>query len=220
MQVDKTPHASGQNATTIPETPHKESNKDNIIRFPSDNDDSKNQTLKGIDSLKSQYGTDAVEQALEKAEQVKASGREIKSIVAYVTTILKNDKKLESNPLHRSMKAHKPQPREESEQIPTPSPSPLRKEGNTPAKSAEAVQWSAVLDQVAVHLDKPNYETWVRDSEIVSVDGGVWTVQAVSAMARDMCQHRLYKIIREMAGRVVGAEVELKFVVSGEAVSA
>ncbi|MEQ8673277.1 MAG: DnaA N-terminal domain-containing protein [Aggregatilineales bacterium] len=216
MQVDKTPHASGQNATTIPETPHKESNKDNIIRFPidSDNDDSKNASLKGIDSLKSQYGTDAVEQALAKAEQYGA-----KNPVGYARRVLENDKKLSGNPLFRSMGKSNPLPL---------TPSPLRNEGEsksvpdvTPpvAKSAEAVQWSAVLDQVAVHLDKPNYETWVRDCEIVSAEGGVWTVQAASAMARDMCQHRLYKIIREMAGRVVGAEVELRFVVSGEAVA-
>ncbi|MEQ9027544.1 MAG: DnaA N-terminal domain-containing protein [Aggregatilineales bacterium] len=216
MQVDKTPHASGQNATTIPETPHKESNKDNIIRFPidSDNDDSK--TLNGIDSLKSQYGTDAVEQALAKAEQYGA-----KNPVGYARRVLENDKKLSGNPLFRSMKR--------ATLTPPPNPLPTSGEGELTkhlpkvapvvVKSAEAVQWSAVLDQVAVHLDKPNYETWVRDCEIVSAEGGVWTVQAASAMARDMCQHRLYKIIREMAGRVVGAEVELRFVVSGEAVA-
>lgn len=180
-----------------------------------DNDDSKNKSLKGIDSLKSQYGTDAVEQALAKAEQYNA-----KNPVGYARSILQNDKKLSGNPLYRSMKNNPaPQPSVISEQIPTPNPSPLRREGNSPAKSPEQVTWAAVLDQVELHLNKSNYETWVRDCEVVRVDGRVWTVRAASKMARDMCQYRLHKIIKEMAGRVVGADVQLNFVVSGEAVA-
>ena len=230
MQVDKTPHASGQNATTIPETPHKESskeyNRDKVIDFPigsdkpysggvDDSDSDKKHPLKENDlkALITEYGRVAVDDAVARALEQQERKGNVRNIGAYVRVILRNEKKVgkvDANPLVRSMKALTPQP-----------PLPGKEKGREkPADvSAEAAAWKAAYGQLEVQLDRVNFNTWVRDCAFVGADDGVYVVRAANSYARDMLQHRLYRNVRRVLSDVLGAEVELKFVVSGEAVA-
>ena len=238
MQVDKTPHASGQNATTIPETPHKESskeyNRDKVIDFPigSDkpysggvggDDSDKEHPLKENDlkALIKEYGRVEVDDAVGRAMEQQARKSNVRNIGAYVRVILRNERmngKVDANPLVRSMNVNPP----EREEIPSPQPPPrfAKRGSEKPADvSVEAAAWMAAYGQLELILDSENFNTWLRDCEFVGADDGVYVVQAKNSYARDMLQHRLYRNVRRVLSDVLGAEVELKFVVSGEAVA-
>lgn len=223
-----------QNRTTIPETPQKNPSKEKLIKFPqtreedsfSDGVDSDKSISKkerddksgdGLSYCVNRWGQDVVDRAVIKAQKYGAM-----NVGGYVRRILENAEAkgeigVHSNPLVRSMAG-------------SPSPlNPLSHKGRgdlipedvTPEreKSTEEMAWDAAYGQLELQLDASNFSTWVRDVVYVGADGGVYVLKAKNTYARDMLQHRLYRNIRRVLSDVLGAEVELRFVVDGEAVA-
>ena len=71
-------------------------------------------------------------------------------------------------------------------------------------------QWAKVLDIVHIRMTQTTYDNWVKDTELVSIEGDVWMVLCPSEMVKDRLENRLATVMGQCAPK----EVQLKFVVN------
>jgi chromosomal replication initiator protein len=74
--------------------------------------------------------------------------------------------------------------------------------------------WTAVQDELRFQLAKPSYETWLRNTSLLSADGSIYRVGVPSKLAKDWLEDRFAGLIQETLQAVTGNEVEVDFVVS------
>jgi chromosomal replication initiator protein len=74
--------------------------------------------------------------------------------------------------------------------------------------------WAAVQDELRFQLAKPSYETWLKNTTLISADGHRFQVGVPSKLAKDWLEDRFSGLIRETLQAVTGTEVEIDFVVS------
>ncbi|MGH7881706.1 MAG: chromosomal replication initiator protein DnaA [Candidatus Dormibacteraceae bacterium] len=69
--------------------------------------------------------------------------------------------------------------------------------------------WSAVQDELRFQLAKPSYETWVKNTTLVSVDGTTFQIGVPSKLAKDWLEDRYIGLIQETLQAVTGSEVQV-----------
>jgi chromosomal replication initiator protein len=74
--------------------------------------------------------------------------------------------------------------------------------------------WAAVQDELRFQLARPSYETWLRNTVLLSADGSIFRVGVPSKLAKDWLEDRFAGLIQETLQAVTGSEVEVDFVVS------
>ncbi len=72
--------------------------------------------------------------------------------------------------------------------------------------------WAAALGELQLGLSKGNYETWFKDTQIVSEEDDVFMVGVPNAFAREWLENKYRTQIRETVGRLVGHTVDVRFV--------
>lgn len=80
-----------------------------------------------------------------------------------------------------------------------------------------AKQWTVAYSQLEIQLDRASFETWLRGTQLVAVNGNVWQFIAKTKYAADMLQHRLYREIRRVLSDVIGVDhnqIKLRFEVA------
>ena len=82
-----------------------------------------------------------------------------------------------------------------------------RKDRKTDAKHL----WKDVLSELALQLPQTAFETWVRDTSIISYIEGQFTIGAPHAWARDWLQNRLSEKIKVILGQLTGCSVQVFF---------
>jgi hypothetical protein len=80
---------------------------------------------------------------------------------------------------------------------------------------AEPDVWQTVLGQLQLQMTRATFENWIKDTWLVSCDGGQWVVAVKSEFAKDWLENRLAKTILQ-ASRQQGAR-EVKFIVKEQA---
>ncbi|MFO7532597.1 MAG: chromosomal replication initiator protein DnaA [Candidatus Limnocylindrales bacterium] len=73
--------------------------------------------------------------------------------------------------------------------------------------------WRAALGELQVSLSPANYETWLKDTALVDVDGDRFCVAAPNGFAKDWLENRYRSLIAQTLARVVGYSVNVEFVV-------
>jgi chromosomal replication initiator protein len=73
--------------------------------------------------------------------------------------------------------------------------------------------WRAALGELQVSLSPANYETWLRSTSLVEVDGNHFRIAAPNGFARDWLETRYRSLISQTLARVVGYSVQVEFVV-------
>jgi len=73
--------------------------------------------------------------------------------------------------------------------------------------------WRATLGELQVSLSPANYETWLKDTALVEVDGDRFRVAAPNGFAKDWLENRYRSLIAQTLARVVGYSVNVEFVV-------
>jgi len=73
--------------------------------------------------------------------------------------------------------------------------------------------WRAALGELQVSLSPANYETWLRSTSLVEVDGNRFRIAAPNGFARDWLETRYRSLISQTLARVVGYSVQVEFVV-------
>jgi chromosomal replication initiator protein len=77
--------------------------------------------------------------------------------------------------------------------------------------------WQSVLGQLQTEMPKASYDTWVRDTQVLSYDDGLLTIGVDNAYARDWLESRLASTVNRLLVGVMNRSVEVKFIVSSGA---
>ncbi len=80
--------------------------------------------------------------------------------------------------------------------------------------SAEAATWAQVLSDLALQMSTNSYNTWVRDTWLVQVDGDTWCIGVPNAYALDWLQSRLRNKCQRTLARLTGRTIALHFVLA------
>jgi chromosomal replication initiator protein len=74
--------------------------------------------------------------------------------------------------------------------------------------------WTAVQEELRFQLAKPSYETWLKNTSLLSADGSIFRIGVPSKLAKDWLEDRFAGLIQETLQAVTGSEVEVDFVVA------
>jgi chromosomal replication initiator protein len=75
--------------------------------------------------------------------------------------------------------------------------------------------WRAALGELQVSLSPANFETWLRDTHLVSVDDQLFRIAVPNGFAKDWLETRYRSLISQTLARVVGYSVQVEFAVAG-----
>jgi chromosomal replication initiator protein len=73
--------------------------------------------------------------------------------------------------------------------------------------------WQAALGELQLQLTKATFDTWVKNTHVVSCEDGTYLIGVHNAYAKDWLENRLLTTIKRTLTGIVGRTVEVKFVV-------
>jgi len=94
-----------------------------------------------------------------------------------------------------------------------PQTEPLTQPHTPPAINPLTVQWQEVKEQLQEQMTQATFDTWVRQTELVSITDNQWLIQCETSFAKDWLENRLNGTLTRTASSVAGQQVELKFIV-------
>ena len=71
--------------------------------------------------------------------------------------------------------------------------------------------WRAVLGDLQLQVAKPIYDTWLKDTDEISVTDGVLTVGVPTPFGIEWLERRMYQLIQTTAHRVIGRPIDVQF---------
>ena len=74
--------------------------------------------------------------------------------------------------------------------------------------------WTAALGELQVGLSRANYETWFKETQIISEEDDVFLVGVPNAFAREWLENKYRSQVREALQHLLGRTVEVRFVTS------
>jgi chromosomal replication initiator protein len=74
--------------------------------------------------------------------------------------------------------------------------------------------WRAALGELQVSLSPANFETWLKDTQLVEIEDNRYRISAPNGFARDWLDNRYRPLISQTLARVVGGSVQVEFVVA------
>jgi len=72
--------------------------------------------------------------------------------------------------------------------------------------------WAAALGEIQLSVTKPNFETWFKDTTILSEEDGQYCVAVPNAFAREWLENKYRPQVRQALQHIVGRTVDVKFV--------
>jgi chromosomal replication initiator protein len=73
--------------------------------------------------------------------------------------------------------------------------------------------WQAAIGQLQMEMSKASYDTWVRNTELVKYDDGVFTIGVANAYARDWLESRLTSTITRILAGYIDETQKVEFIV-------
>jgi chromosomal replication initiator protein len=73
--------------------------------------------------------------------------------------------------------------------------------------------WRAALGELQVSLSPANYETWLRDTQLVDVDEQRFRIAVPNGFAKDWLESRYRSLISQTLARIVGYSVQVEFLI-------
>src|SRR5256886_1415966 len=74
--------------------------------------------------------------------------------------------------------------------------------------------WRAALGELQVSLSPANFETWLRDTQLIDVDEQRFRIAVPNGFAKDWLETRYRSLISQTLARIVGYSVQVEFVVN------
>lgn len=75
--------------------------------------------------------------------------------------------------------------------------------------------WEMALGQLQLQMTRATFDTWVKDTSLISVEAGdEYVIETKNAYAKDWLEHRLLNPIQRTLTNIVGTNVSLKFVIN------
>ena len=80
--------------------------------------------------------------------------------------------------------------------------------------------WQTALGELQLELTRATFETWLRNSHLVSCEDGVFVIGVANTYARDWLESRLRSVVERVLARLTGQPARVRFVVTeGKSVS-
>lgn len=76
-----------------------------------------------------------------------------------------------------------------------------------------AQTWQKILDQLRLQMPRAAYDTWIKETQLLSTTNDVWQIGVQSAYAQDWLENRLDETIRRTICQITDQQIELEFVV-------
>ncbi len=73
--------------------------------------------------------------------------------------------------------------------------------------------WRAALGELQVSLSPANFETWLRDTQLVDVEEQRFRIAVPNGFAKDWLESRYRSLISQTLARIVGYSVQVEFVI-------
>jgi len=73
--------------------------------------------------------------------------------------------------------------------------------------------WQAALGELQLQLTKPTFDTWVKNTHVISWEDGTFVIGVQNGYAKDWLENRLQPIIKRTLVSIVGQTVDVKFIV-------
>src|SRR5439155_17199760 len=73
--------------------------------------------------------------------------------------------------------------------------------------------WRAALGELQVSLSPANYETWLRDTQLIDVDDQRFRIAVPYGFAKDWLENRYRSLISQTLARIVGYNVQVEFAI-------
>ena len=81
--------------------------------------------------------------------------------------------------------------------------------------------WRAALGELQVSLSPANFETWLRDTQLIDVDEQRFRIAVPNGFAKDWLENRYRSLISQTLARIVGYSVQVEFsIASGPSAAA
>ena len=74
--------------------------------------------------------------------------------------------------------------------------------------------WERALGELQIQVSKPNYDTWLRNSQGISCQNDIFVVGVHNAFAAEWLTKRLYPLVRKTLTDIIGKKIDLQFVVT------
>jgi len=71
--------------------------------------------------------------------------------------------------------------------------------------------WSAALGQLQIHVTRPNYDTWLKDTEGLRFNDGEFVVGVPTEFVREWLSTRMRSLVAQAVGNIVGQAVDVSF---------
>ena len=76
--------------------------------------------------------------------------------------------------------------------------------------------WQSVLGQLQMEMPRASFDTWVRDTQALSIEDGVMMVSTRNAYARDWLESRLQSTVQRLLVGILNQSVSVEFVIGDE----
>ena len=74
--------------------------------------------------------------------------------------------------------------------------------------------WQSALGQLQLEMSKASFDTWVRDTRVISLQNGEFLIGASNAYARDWLESRLTSTVSRLLTGILNEPVKVQFVVA------
>ena len=72
--------------------------------------------------------------------------------------------------------------------------------------------WEAALGELQLQVNKPNYNTWLKDTSGISFQDDLFVVGVPNVFIAEWLTNRLYSLIRKTLANITGRDVDVQFV--------
>lgn len=75
--------------------------------------------------------------------------------------------------------------------------------------------WATALGQMQIHVTRPNYETWLKDTKGIRIDGGSFVVGVPTEFVREWLGTRMRSLVSQTLGSIIGRPTQVAFEIMG-----
>ena len=75
--------------------------------------------------------------------------------------------------------------------------------------------WDTALGQMQIHVTRPNYDTWLKDTKGLRIDGGSFVVGVPTEFVREWLGTRMRSLVSQTIGSIIGRPTQVAFEIMG-----
>ncbi len=94
----------------------------------------------------------------------------------------------------------------------------FEEEGQRPLNPKQV--WQAVLGELQLGISRANFDTWFKDTSVISAEDDVFVVGVPNAFAREWLENKYRQNVKQALQRTVGRTVDVRFVTANATVRA